>query len=84
MTAIEHETAERLHRLDQLDELLRHFRPIEQLFLVMGAVDGAHGGADLVLSCSEIGVTLAAQFRKELERGFGRGSGGDGGAERLG
>ena len=85
MSANEHETQERLHRLDQLDELLRHFRPIEQLFLVMGKVDpNAVGGGELVLNCSEIGLNLAAQFRKELERVFGREGGGDTGAERLG
>ena len=74
----------RLHRLDQLDELLRHFRAVEQLFRVMGKVDpDAVGGGELVLSCSEIGLSLAAQFRKELERVFVREDGGDTGAERL-
>ncbi|WP_243312302.1 hypothetical protein [Fundidesulfovibrio agrisoli] len=76
---------ERLHRLDQLDELLRHFRAVEQLFRVMGKVDpDAVGGGELVLSCSEIGLNLAAPFRKELERVFGREDGGDTGTERLG
>lgn len=85
MTANEHESSERLHRLDQLDELLRHFRPIEQFFLMMGKVaPDAVGGGELVLSCSEIGLNLAAQFRKELERVFGREDGGDTGAGRLG
>jgi len=85
MAANEHETQERLHRLDQLDELLRHFRPLEQLLLVMGKVDpNAVGGADLVLGCSEIGLNLAAQFRKELEQVFGQDGGGGTGAERWG
>ena len=76
---------ERLHRLDKLDELLQIFRPLEQLLLVMGKVDpNAVGGGELVLNCSEIGLNLAAQFRKELERIFGREDGGDKGAGRLG
>lgn len=70
-----------LHRLDQLDDLLRHFRPVEQLFLVMGKVDpNAVGGGELCQGCAEIGLNLAAQFRKELERVFERDGGGDGGA----
>jgi len=78
MAAGEKEKQERLHRLDQLDELIRLFRPVEHLFLVMGKVDlNAVGGAYLVLSCSEIGLNLAAQFRQELERVFGRDSDGD-------
>lgn len=69
----ENEKQERLHRLEQLDELLRHFRPIEHLFRVMGKVDpNAVGGGKLVLSCSEIGLNLAGQFRKELARVYGR------------
>jgi len=81
-----HGEQERLHRLDQLDELLRLFRPVEQLFLVMGKVDpNALGGGGLVLSCSEIGLNLAGQFRKELARVFERDSEGEkAGAERLG
>jgi hypothetical protein len=77
--------SDRLHRLDQQDDLLVHFRPVEQLFLVMGKVDpNAVGGGELVLSCSEIGLNLAAQFRMELERIFGREGGGDTGTGRLG
>jgi len=77
--------SEHLHRLDQLDEMLRLFRPIEQLIMVMGKVDpSAVGGGELCQGCSEIGLNLAAQFRKELERVFGREDGGDTGAERLG
>lgn len=74
-----HGEQELLHRLDQLDELLRLFRPIEQLFLVMGKVDpNAVGGGELALSCSEIGLHLAGQFRRELERIFDRDGGGEG------
>lgn len=85
-SAGEKEKQARLHRLDQLDELLRHFRPVEQLFLVMGKVDpNAVGGGELCQGCSEIGLNLAAQFRKELERVFERdGEGEKAGAERLG
>lgn len=55
--------------LDQLDALIEHFRPIEQLFLVMGAVaPDAFGGASLVRGCSEIGLNLSVQFRETLER----------------
>jgi len=72
------EKQERLHRLDQLDELIRNFRPVEQLFLVMGRVDpNAVGGGELYQGCSEIGLNLTAQFRKELERVFGRDGDGD-------
>lgn len=55
--------------LDQLDVLIEHFRPIEKLFQLMGAVaPDAFGGASLVRGCSEIGLNLSAQFRETLER----------------
>ena len=55
--------------LDQLDVLVEHFRPIEKLFQLMGAVaPDAFGGASLVRGCSEIGLNLSAQFRETLER----------------
>lgn len=76
VTGYEHDEQgeqERLHRLDQLDGLLQHFRPIEQLFLVMGAVDpGLGDGVGLVRGCSEIGLALTTNFRRELERTFRR------------
>ena len=55
--------------LDQFDVLVEHFRPIEKLFQLMGAVaPDAFGGASLVRGCSEIGLNLSAQFRETLER----------------
>ena len=55
--------------LDQFDILIEHFRPIEKLFQLMGAVaPDAFGGASLVRGCSEIGLNLSAQFRESLER----------------
>ena len=55
--------------LDQFDVLVEHFRPIEKLFQLMGAVaPDAFGGASLVRGCSEIGLNLSAQFREKLER----------------
>lgn len=54
--------------LDQFDVLVEHFRPIEKLFQLMGAVaPDAFGGASLVRGCSEIGLNLSAQFREKLE-----------------
>lgn len=58
------------NRLDQLDELIRHFRPVEQLFRVMAAVGDNADSSELAQRCSEIGLILTAQFRKELERAF--------------
>ena len=55
--------------LDQFDVLVEHFRPIEKLFQLMGAVaPDAFGRASLVSGCSEIGLNLSAQFREKLER----------------
>lgn len=57
--------------LDQFDELIQYFRPIEKLFQLMGAVSLEASGEDtLVKGCSEIGVNLSAQFRDALERVF--------------
>ena len=67
-----------LDRLDQLDRLISSFRPIENLFMMMAAVDpGLGDGAELVRSCSEIGLNLTAQFRQELKHVFGREGGGE-------
>lgn len=70
MNALEGETGlEAQDHLDQLDMLIEHFRPIEKLFQLMGAVaPDAFGGASLVRGCSEIGLNLSAQFRETLER----------------
>ncbi len=74
MSNLERETGpEKSDRLDQLDELLRYFRPIEKLFQLMGAVaPDSLGEASLVRGCSEIGLNLSAQFRESLERTFRR------------
>ena len=71
MTPSVPDDAHDLDRLDQLDALLARLRPIEHLFQVMGAVDPGLGDcAELVRGCSEIGLNLTGQFRKELERAF--------------
>ena len=56
-------------QLDKIDELIRQFRPIEQLFRVMGAVGDDEGG-EMVRSCSDIGLSLTAKFREHLDRVF--------------
>ena len=56
-------------KFDTLDELLLNFRPIEQLFRVMGSVD-AEIDDGLARQCSEIGLMLASNFREHLERAF--------------
>ena len=61
-------------RLDQLDELLRRFRPIEKLFHLVGAADPGRVYG-LAQSCSEIGLNLTGQFREHLERVFRRDGG---------
>lgn len=64
--------------LDQVDELIRQFRPIEQLFRVMSAVGEAECDAATVRSYSCIGLSLTANFREHLNRalqGTGRDSG---------
>ena len=59
-------------KLDQLDELLRRFRPIEQLFRLMGAADPGRDDG-LAQSCSEIGLNLTRNFRDHLEQVFEQG-----------
>ena len=59
--------------LDVLDELIKHLRPIEQLFRLLGEVGRATDGAELARGCSEIGLALTVNFREHLERSFGRG-----------
>lgn len=56
-------------QLDQFDELIHQFRPIEQLFRIMGAV-GEDEGGELVRNCSDIGLSLTAKFREHLDRAF--------------
>jgi len=65
--------------LDQIDELIRQFRPIEQLFRVMGAVGDAECDAEIVRSYSGIGLSLTANFREHLNCAFlGKGEPGEG------
>jgi len=59
--------------LDALDELIRHLRPIEHLFRLMGEVGHDTDGAELARGCSEVGLALTVSFREHLERTFGRG-----------
>jgi hypothetical protein len=56
--------------LDQMDELLRRFRPIEHLFRVMGTVNGAECDGEILRSCSDIGLSLTSNFREHLELAF--------------
>lgn len=62
------------NRLDQLDTLLAHFRPIEALFRLMEAA-GAEEDNELLRGCTEIGQTLATRFREVLKQEFGEGQG---------
>ena len=74
MSTLEREGGqEKPDNLDRLDALLAQFRPIEKLFQLMGAVaPNSLGEASLVRGCSEIGLSLSAQFRESLERTFRR------------
>jgi hypothetical protein len=58
-------------QLNQLDDLIGQFRTIEQLFRVMGAVSDAECDAEIARGCSEIGMSLTANFRERLEKAFG-------------
>jgi hypothetical protein len=60
--------ADRPISLDQMDELIRQFRPIEQLFRVMAALGDAECDAETVRGCSDIGLSLTAKFREYLNR----------------
>lgn len=53
-------------RLDQLDQFIRHIRPIEVLFQLMGKVGADTAGADLARGYSEIGLVLTGQLRECL------------------
>lgn len=66
--------------LDVLDDLIRHLRPIEQLFRLLGAVGQDADGTELAHGSSEIGLTLTARFREHLERSFRRGGANGGSA----
>ena len=47
-------------------EIVQRFRPIEQLFDVMGAADSGVQGV-FVLRWAEIGMQLAVSFREHLD-----------------
>ena len=49
-----------------LEEIAQRFRPIEQLFDVMGAADSGVQGV-FVRRWAEIGMQLAASFREYLD-----------------
>jgi hypothetical protein len=59
-------------RLDQLDELINRFLPIEQLFRLIGAAGADLQGGELLRCCSGIGLSLTQDFRECLERIFRR------------
>jgi len=56
--------------LDRLDDLSRHLRPIEHLFMVMGEVGNDTDGGQLACAFAEIGLALTAHFRDQLDRSF--------------
>jgi len=50
-----------------LEEIVQRFRPIEQLFDVMGAADAGVQGV-FVRQWAEIGMHLATSFREHLDQ----------------
>lgn len=52
--------------LDLKDAIVAAFRPMENLFVVMGSASVAEGGETARL-CSEIGQELARSFRAKLD-----------------
>jgi hypothetical protein len=59
-------------RLDQLDELINRFLPIEQLFRLIGAAGADLQGGELLRCCSGIGLTLTEDYLKYLVEYSGR------------
>lgn len=53
-------------QLDLKDSIFAAFRPIENLFRVMGSASVAEGG-EMARLCSEIGQELARSFRVKLD-----------------
>jgi hypothetical protein len=66
--------------LDVLDDLIRHLRPIEQLFRLLGEVGQDADAAELAHNTAEIGLALTARFRDHLEQSFRRGDANGGSA----
>ena len=59
------------HLLDLKDELAAAFRPMENLFKVMGSAS-VGGGGETARLCSEIGLELARSFRVKLDAALER------------
>ncbi len=57
--------------LDLKDAIVAAFRPMENLFVVMGSASVAEGGETARL-CSEIGQELARSFRAKLDAALDR------------
>lgn len=58
-------TNQNFDKLSCYDDLIVCLRSLEDLFLLMGSVDGRE--QRLVHACSEIGMVLTARFRERLE-----------------
>ncbi|GAB6110248.1 hypothetical protein [Desulfomicrobium salsuginis] len=57
-------TNQNFDKLSCYDDLVGCLRSLEDLFLLMGSVDGRE--ERLVYACSEIGMVLTARFRERL------------------
>ena len=57
-------TNQNFDKLSCYDDLIGCLRSLEDLFLLMGSVDGRE--ERLVHACSEIGMVLTARFRERL------------------
>lgn len=57
-------TNQNFDKLSCYDDLIVCLRSLEDLFLLMGSVDGRE--ERLVHACSEIGMVLTARFRERL------------------
>jgi len=57
--------------LDLKDSIVAAFRPMENLFVVMGSASVAEGG-EMARLCSEIGQELARSFRAKLDAALDR------------
>ena len=57
--------------LDLKDSIVAAFRPVENLFRVMGSASGDEGG-EMARLCSEIGQELARSFRVKLDAALDR------------
>ncbi|NCD09847.1 MAG: hypothetical protein EOL98_10540 [Negativicutes bacterium] len=57
-------TNQNFDKISYYDDLIGCLRSLEDLFLLMGSVDGRE--ERLVYACSEIGMVLTARFRERL------------------